>query len=256
MKKKHVILVRDVLVVIIVLITCFFVCRYNDVRMYVSIDGSSYRCKLSEYDKDILLKMIENSKENGELVKDADSQFSNVYVKYKNHTYRVADGLLEDKSLFTTRTYACLSNDYDNTEFFESIADMYYPLQTYFSNPDSGYSIITISKGKNNYQFSNADVISFDGMNYTDKLAEGIRKVLDKPAPFNPNGIKRTYAVTVNTRFSNHTIKIGEDHVIIDRKFYYNNPDTGLVELMELLTAQEDRTFEKNYWDYTPFTGY
>ena len=68
MSKRQVIILRDFIVTISVLIACFFICRYNTPRMYVDDGNRNVKCELTEYEKKVILNMINDYKLKGTLI--------------------------------------------------------------------------------------------------------------------------------------------------------------------------------------------
>ena len=254
-KKYGIIIARDLLLVLVFAITCFFISRYDNVRMVFTNDGKSYKCDLGEYDKMVITNLINVYKNNGEKVKQDLNNVSDVTVKYHNKTYRVADGLLEEKGLLSRKVYSLSTDEFDNTEVFDSIADKYYPLQAYFTDPDSGFTFITIKKGSNYYRFSSEDDIEYQGKRIVDAFSEIIKPMLDAPAPYDPNGVKGRYIVDFSTKHTSHRMETEDSRIMLDRKFYYTGSE-DLKNLLEFLTSQEEYIVEMNYWDYTKIIGY
>lgn len=254
-RKSAVIILRDLIMVIALAVTCFLICRYNNVRMCLMDGKKALKCDLNENDKTVVLNLIDIFKENGEVVKRELNNASSVVVKYKNKSYRVADGFLEEKGLLSKKVYCLITDEFDNTEVFDSIADRYYPLQAYFTDPDSGFSFITIKKGSVYYRFSNEDDLKYNEKSITEALAEYIKPMLMKPAPYDPNGVKVQYVIDVNTKHTVHRIEVANDRITVDRDFYYNGAEE-LTNLLDYLTSHDENAVEMNYWDFTKRIGY
>ncbi len=256
MKKTRIIIIRDLLTAVLLLIACFFIYQYNNYKMIVTDEVNRFECKLTVQDE-LALGRILSVNRKGQVVKSDNNDYLNITVKYRNKTYRFAEGLMEVKGFLSKKVYAFDESETESLKTISSIADKRYALQTYYENPVEGFTYTRLQHGSDFYLYSNESDIKYKGRDFDEVFAECIRNAYLQPAPYNERGIKADYIAEINTNKTNHRIIMNENQITIDAKYCFNiSKDSELMDLMAYLSGNEEYRTELHYWDYTKNMGH